>query len=267
MIFRILSILIFLTSCNVIETLTDGETKLDEQFFNQEQNNDNSQNSSLFNGLVSFYNFNTANSTGYFNDIQGTNDLSTANSSSYSDAQTLATGQFGQAVNCAGMAGVTSFINPTTQGLSFGFTTDYSVSFWVQRLGADPGSGMGIILFDDFANFYIQDAATNENLYVDLRGSINFEVSTVLGSSGWNHVVLKVDRDTGYEICVNGSCGGYSANDSTGNAITPTIFRICGDSANLYAFNGQMDSLGFWSRLLTNDEVTELYNGVSGLDF
>lgn len=266
MILRFLFCLLFISSCNVIESITGGDTEIDEAFFNQE----NSEPSlSIFHGLVSFYRFDEVNGLGNFSDVLGQNNLVVENGTALTDVAIKSTGMFGGgAVNCSGYGFNSALAKNSTQGLNFGTTTDFTIAFWIRRTGQAPGSGLGMIFFDNYSNFYIQDNVGDDSIGGVLPGTTpDFLIPTNLGSGSFDHVVMRVDRDFGYSICLNGSCPGFTAGPSNTNSIGSTNFRLCAENGAAPSFEGDLDSLGIWNRLLSDSEVSALNIGVTGLDF
>jgi hypothetical protein len=254
-----LSLLIF-TSCNVIEVVTGKVSKVDPGFNISEDE----QSSSLFDGIISFYRFETTNGVNTFDDVFNLNNLT---STTVTDAQALTIGQFGNGMDCEGLRSVSAvFQNASTQNLSFGMTSDFSISFWIRRVAGDPGTGNPFLQFDEFDNLYFQDYVSGGDLYLNITGSSNFYIPGLLNSAGasaWRHIVIRVDRDLGNSTCVDSVCSpSYTGIASNGNSVDPLVLKVCSSFAN-----GELDSLGFWNRLLTDAEVQALNVGVNGLDF
>lgn len=89
----------------------------------------------------------------------------------------------------------------------------------------------------------------------------------ILVAATWDSVTQTV------KLSVNGSTWTETAaGHDMHNPGTPNIVgvgkRIIDSTAfDGGAFNGRIDHVGFWSRLLTQDDVSDFYNGGSGLDF
>lgn len=84
------------------------------------------------------------------------------------------------------------------------------------------------------------------------------------GAGSWDFVVWTFDGTTlkGY---VNGSLV-VNVSASVNATITSITFGHPGGTASSY-FAGLLDEVGVWNRVLTGDEVTELYNSGNGRDY
>lgn len=81
------------------------------------------------------------------------------------------------------------------------------------------------------------------------------------------HAVLTYDNATGIRIYINGSLE-RQGSTGQGNMVSATAALAIGfEIGTGRYFDGVIDEVGFWSRALTSDEVTELYNGGNGLSY
>lgn len=91
--------------------------------------------------------------------------------------------------------------------------------------------------------------------------------SAITQTATWYFVVAWHDA-TNNEICI-------SLNNGTPNCLATTIsptdrsesFRIGGRDSNNAWWDGRVDSVGFWKRVLTSDERARLWNGGAGCDY
>jgi hypothetical protein len=148
---------------------------------------------------------------------------------------------------------------------------DFTVCFWAKAESAI--NNMCAVTKGGFS------AASHEYaLYINTSGGTKFRFtlggsslyildSSVSVSAGtWYFVVAWHDAvGDGMNIQVNnGSVDGTS--HLTGVPDSATAFRIGASSAGNY-WDGLIESVSFWKRVLTSDERTELYNSGNGLDY
>ena len=137
-------------------------------------------------------------------------------------------------------------------------STASDVAFWGNYGGS--GAKEYSIGFNTGASFvlrYSGDGTTENNL-----NTTSFSVST----GTWYFLLAEYDG-TGdvLEITVNNSS---SFNTSfSGFATTSSAFNVGRESSPGRYFNGLVDSLSVWNRILTTEEKAALYNGGSGLDY
>lgn len=89
--------------------------------------------------------------------------------------------------------------------------------------------------------------------YVFVAGSISYDV--------WSHVIITYDGDT-LRHFVNGSLVGVESLDIVINTSSTdlTFGEIHMGNGHWYLFSGTIDDCGYWSRVLSESEITALYN-------
>lgn len=256
MMIRVLICLLFLASCNVIETLTDGETKLDEDFFSRERHN-----SSLNDSLIISWNFNSY-SNAYF-DSRGGNDLDAQGGLS----DPSVSGFTGNAVDCnSTSASNYLYTNSLSSELELGTAQDFSIAFRVFRI--NQAAATPVLFHADATNADIKIAqlATSDTLSVDVGGR-NYSVPSAFVNSTWMSIVLRFDRDIGMEYCINGACSGPTGIASTSENISGAIqIFMCNGATLGPPIDGKIDGFAIWDRLLSNDEVNEYSSNITFLD-
>ena len=147
--------------------------------------------------------------------------------------------------------------------------TDFAFSMWVYP---DTSTAtMGLV------SKYTGSTATSE-YFVDLNTSRNVVVtmdagsettktgSGVLTEDAWNHVVVEHDNGTGIRITING--GSTEAIAYTGgNSVETVDFRVGSRTGAATFLNGRLSRLGFWKKVLSSTELTQLYNDGVGLAY
>ena len=147
-------------------------------------------------------------------------------------------------------------------------TSDFAVAFWVYL---DSATTHGVISTGGGSNgvdgFYLYvDASDQLTLAINdsVQGSrASGVLATGLSTGSWYFVVVNFDRDgnaTAYVDNVAKSTLDISGQAATLGATQGNVGAYELDTGHM---DGRVDSLGIWDRLLTADEITELYN--SGL--
>ena len=161
---------------------------------------------------------------------------------------------------------------------SFDFSEDFSYSFWFKLNGSAVWSQ--ILNKRDASDYtapwqigYEKRAGQQEGLK-SFMGSGSASVQTggtssnVSSPTSWNHCVFTIEGTT-TKLYINGALDATVTFTGTRQANNRPV-RIGGSytygSAN-YPMDGVMDGVGFWSRAISATEVSELYNGGSGLPY
>lgn len=168
----------------------------------------------------------------------------------------------GTATNGVQIGASTDFELTSTGSISVWFVT--SVGSWergwiVGTISSYSTPGYGIWLDSGGSPVFstaVGDASNSIKYTVDMEASTN-----------WHHAVMTWD--------VNGNLITYldgSPVDSREITITPTngdnfTIGINTDTFNEWVFNGKIDEVGVWNRVLTSGEVTSLYGAGSGLAY
>jgi hypothetical protein len=212
-------------------------------------------------GLVSYYKLD-----GNSNDSVGSNN-GTDTSISYSA---------GKISNAASFNGSSSYINlPSDISKLFEGTNKYTFSCWAKF---NNFSSMMFLLtsITSTASSY-----PNRNLIIFSNDSGGLEVQRYNGSTSNNastasgiistgiyyHIVVTYDgallkiyvnnvEKVSISATLNASNGGYSC-----------LGKLIQNNSNYYYLNGNIDEVGIWSRALTSDEITQLYNNGNGLTY
>lgn len=150
-------------------------------------------------------------------------------------------------------------------------STDFTVCFWAK--GESLINNMCAVTKGGFS------AMTHEYaIYVNTSGSAKFrftvggysltilDSTTTISAGNWYFVVCWYnDSGPTLNIQVNNS-GVDSVDYYYGMMDTTTAFRIGASTAGLY-WDGLIESVSFFKRILTSDERTQLYNSGNGLDY
>lgn len=161
----------------------------------------------------------------------------------------------------------------TTGSISFWFSPDITVDSGntvnQMQLSVTGGSG------NYFRICFSSQAATATNylygLFRNGEGTTPTEFlksTTATWTAGtWYHVVVTWDT-SGEKMYINGTLedtSAYNSGYSGGDSSNSTFGSISLHSG--FYYDGDIDEVGFWNRVLDQDEVTALYNGGSGFAF
>lgn len=154
-------------------------------------------------------------------------------------------------------------INCGSTGIPSG-TSSRTIACWVRRSGANPviafqyGSGAGAGRM-----FSLYVSPTDLNMYgiaADVTKSATFTAST------WYHVAVTYNGTT-VELFKDGSSLGTGT--PTLNTDSATTFTIGHDNGTWAGGGsvGNIDELGVWDRVLSGTEISDLYNGGTGIAY
>ena len=222
--------------------------------------------SSLLTSLVGYWKLDEASGTR--NDSHGSNHLTDNNT------VTQATGKQGNAAQFT-RANSESLSITDNAALSTG-DIDFTIAAWVY-LDSKPGAGMTVASKDasgqrefaldwlntsDAFRFFITNNAGTFRIIPDSIGAKS--ASTWYFLVGWhdaaaNTVNIQINNGTIYSLATSG----------TAPTDTTSDFRIGASGVAGFEgyFDGRIDEVGYWKRVLTSDEKTALYNGGSGTTY
>ena len=205
------------------------------------------------------------------NDSVGTNHGTAVGGLTYS------TGKIGQSFNFNGSSCVDlgDIMDIGTKNWSYsmwiktnvvsGFTTIFS-----KAMTESFGGRFGILTSNNFIKVFFDPTGSN---------TITADSSTSILTNTWYHLVFQIDRSDKLKLYINGVFNNLVTKDGVNNLAPyvssdynrPTTFKL-GAYTNTNGtptqfFNGQIDAFSVWDRLLTADEVTQLYNAGNGTQY
>lgn len=224
--------------------------------------------STLTSNIVSYWKLDEA--SGNAADSVGSNTLT-------NNSVTYGTGKINNGADFEGSSANQSLSITDASQSGLDITSDISFSFWwkpesvgaaeqymVSKFPAAAGNYSYRLGYDGSGNINLtisNDGTSVENLYVSL-GTIN--------AGTWYHLVTtwKASTKTATHYKNGSSLGtAVGAMGSIHNGNTAFMLgNYSGSSAN-QGVDGFLDEVGIWNKVLTSDEVTELYNGGSGFSY
>ena len=183
---------------------------------------------------------------------------------------TYTPGVVGNALQFDGSTGYVSLPND-----SLNFTGDFSVSLWVNFNGSN-GTLIGSTCFGNNSspqegtsgwNLAYVNGYLNFNLYND-NSHVGLEKNNIIVSNAWNHIVI-TSKSGSNKIYANGVLVLTNTSTMRPNYRKTVSTRLGGSSTylpNSY-FTGKMDAVTTWSKIITDDEITQLYNMGGGIQY
>lgn len=223
-------------------------------------------------GLIGWYPF-----SGNADDMSGNGNHATVNGA------VLAADRFGNANAAYTFNGLNAFL----QGNASGFPTgDRTISLWFYSNNIDVGNtGMQVLGYGggqcgqvwqmqmdnpDPMAIFAEDAyevSVGCNLW---NTALPFSISTPSPNGNWHHWITTTGI-TGTDFYIDGVYNGGVTQPISGTQVAGKKFFIgaCPDSTGLSlaqtgfmtCWNGLLDDIGIWNRVLTQQEITALYNG------
>ena len=142
---------------------------------------------------------------------------------------------------------------------------DFTVSIWAQLNSSQPMRKMWLVSFGSASTnkaFHLgcrYDASLNGNYRVG-SWNANHATDDYLGNDyNWKHYVVTYDKsEEEYKFYVNNSLAHTQSNHSL--TIDATDFVIGSQLGYNESWYGKIDEFGAWNRILTSQEITDLYN-------
>ena len=209
---------------------------------------------SLTTNIVSYWKLDDA--SGNAADSVGSNPLTNNNTITYANTNPL-------------INNYAHFVSASSQWFtvpSFTISAAFSISFWIKRATTGNYQGFWTNGTGSGSSNTIEIATVNDDKIH--YSNFNTEIitsATLTSTSTWYHVVVTQDGSGNAIVYVNGSSSATGTVTHAGTTDSYDIGRVHYNTAEYY--NGNMDEIGLWSRVLTSSEVTQLYNGGAGLQY
>lgn len=151
--------------------------------------------------------------------------------------------------------------------------SERTISAWIMYNGSSfsPSGGDACIIGGRYGDNTAITINSNKNIHYQTDDSaINSSPVSIVGSPNWEHIVLTDSLSPGspyyhnVNIYLNGSnvkAGSYV--HLTGNPSSQPQTYIGYESRRVFAFNGKIDDLKIYNRILNGSEVVNLYNDMT----
>ena len=216
----------------------------------------------------------TTNLLAYYS-LQGNSNDATGNGNTGSDvAITYSTGN-GKIGQGAGFNGSSSQITAASTVIPLGAKT---VAYWMKCTNTAAietliSSGRWDTTADGLGSWHYSGAS--QPIHFAVRQSsviVDVASASAVNTGSWVHVACTWDGTTGtnsFKVYFNGSLEGQGTPSSTETVAATGVLTIGAmpNSGNTYWYGGAFDEIGIWSRALSATEISQLYNGGSGLAY
>jgi len=194
-------------------------------------------------------------------DAVGSNDLTDNNTVGY------AVGKIGNAANFVDTNNETLSV---TYDLHTASPSGCTQAFWLKSgdTASTPRYPFDINRpYGPFLTTYLRSDSTAVNITVSVydTGWQSTTSGWTTAPIGWVHIAYTIAVSGAITLYINGQQSGTPGSFGTW-ADGGTVLRL-GSYDTTGRYLGDMDMCGMWSRVLTSDEITELYNSGSGLDY
>lgn len=156
-----------------------------------------------------------------------------------------------------------SAIKPTSD-ISFGGWVNITSTSSYQMLLA-KGENAG-----DTRSYELRCFGTTTQMEVQMKAGGAYVVArstTAIGTGSWVHVIY-TRTGTTHKIYINGASDTLASSTTSANSIDYSTDDLWFGQRNAgLRFNGKLDEIGIWNVALSAAEVSELYNGGSGLAY
>ena len=243
--------------------------------------------STLWGNIYSVYNADSVGSSSLktslyavYNGESNTNDSFGSNNGTPQGGLTYTAGKIGNAFS---FNGTNAYVTLSTSACNFG-TNSMSLSLWFY-----PNSGNVLqslihkgLTWANIPGFsLLLDNRYNSNqrgITFGLGDGYDFETISTVGSyttTSWNHLICTWDVvSKTVKIYINGLETAYTQSSIGGTGFSGISsfdnngFNVqIGRYETSYYFNGQIDAFNIYNRVLTQSEVTELYNSGNGAQY
>ncbi|MBZ5566204.1 MAG: LamG domain-containing protein [Acidobacteriia bacterium] len=210
----------------------------------------------LLTGLVSYYPEDNAT------DAYGSNDLTDHNSPTYGS---------GKINDAVALSGSSQYQSQEDGAFSFDYDDPFSISLWMKTDDASKYQGLFIKGLSDprhVWNFFWYGPGGLFEAFIGNPTQEAWKDFSYSMDTGWHHVVLTYDGSgsyTGMKLYVDDSeIGGSGTGSVSGTIVDSQNLKIGTKNVGYQDFDGQLDEIGIWSKVLSSQEIEDLYNGGNG---
>jgi len=209
----------------------------------------------------------------HLNSSAGTNALDSSGNWRNGTTSGAPTWVAGKLNNCLSFNGASQHIN-CSDIASFERTDSFSFEFWVNTSFTAATqqiiSRMDDIIYKGYEIYLTAGNVVNVVLINSVTNYIHVRTNTTMMLTNWSHVVVTYDGSndwTGIKVYVNGTSQPLAMvkNNLAGTIIISTQSLLIGKSDTLnYWFNGKLDEIVIYNKVLSQSEVDFRYNSSYG---
>jgi hypothetical protein len=204
---------------------------------------------SLLDGLVAYWKFDEGSGTTAADATGGGLDLTASGSSWDSSGLINAGAAIGSSSNYGGAVFSSDAVS---------YAPPYTLNFWIKEKETGQKNFSGA--FSSGGN-----SSSNFQLMSDGSGNLTYQGAATIAfgpeSTSWIMLTLAVDESGNVQTYYSG----VAANSGTDSYTTINNFYVGRNRGLNFYLYATFDEMGFWSRVLSADEISDLYNGGSGL--
>jgi len=207
-------------------------------------------------GLVVYYPM--EDSSGNFEDVVGSNDLVPGGSHTYEVAGKVGNGI--ETDDLASWAESTANLPGGTKTVNFWYKNELAPDVWgvlftLSTVSGGPSGDLPFIMAEA-SGLQLHNRVNNAN-----QGNYH-----LLVNGNWVNIAIVMNASGTYSY-INGALANTEAiSNDLADASKFTLWSSYG-TGTVYNFQGVFDELGIWNRSLTQSEITQLYNGGTGLTY
>ena len=223
------------------------------------------------NGTTYYYKGNGLQYSFSLQSFSSTEDAVSTNNGTIVGGVTYTTGLVGNAFQFNGSTGYITYPNDT-----FKLTGNFSISVWV-KLNAIGSTQTILSAGTSTSNGFRTYVGSNNKIYFEYSNAgigNYFTGATTLVANTWYNIAL-VNTGSVYKIYINGTLD--ATNVSSPVPATYQTITWAADGTNsailgryissVYFLNGSIDMLTSWTKALTDNEITQLYNMGGGIQY
>ena len=164
---------------------------------------------------------------------------------------------------------------PDHASLDFGSATDFTVSFWMRRVGSmnssvpngEAGDGV-LICKQNWGNGATPGwgvyATGDGGVQWNLAGSSRKTGTIATGASGladdrWHHILISSTRTGSSRYFVDGAYTGSTSISGAGSVDNSLPLSMGVDSLGKYSWKGHLDEVALWNRSLSDAEAADVF--------
>jgi hypothetical protein len=210
---------------------------------------------SLLTDLVSYWKLDEASGTRF--DSAGSNNLADNNT------VTSDTGKINSAAKF--VAANSEYLSIASNATLVMGDIDFTLSLWFYR---DTSANFTLLAKDNGTSREYNLDIGGGNARFFINGGTSLAQSAAASLATWYHVIAWHDSvGNTVNISVNNAAPASTATGGAAPATGASQFRLGSREGDGHYWDGRIDGVGVWKRVLTSDERTSLYNGGSGLDY
>ena len=139
-----------------------------------------------------------------------------------------------------------------------------SIAMWVYSNGNYTGYNTMLAKRDTTTNYEVYLSITTGNIGF-YNGATAVDSGVSITSNAWHYVVVtKATGTSAVKFYVDGSEVASTGSIAISSNSDPLLFGSLNGAEQFY---GYLDEIGFWTRQITADEITTLYNSGTGLQY